>query len=177
MGALRHRWTDRGWKWPSALSTGTELRSIRLSHFDSPGSLNCLVNLAAALSCLTYWSPESVLRVLCPTNRLLCPPSSLRSLSTRSDRPVVMIPVTSPPRRPPPPPAPQIPNHDLVFFHTPPRADTEECDRWTGNCVFPFSKSNNVQHGFALQNKHINECCSLTHAGSFLHLFYIPSSL
>lgn len=91
-----HRWTDRGWKWPSALNTGTELQSIRLSHFDSPSSLNCSVNLAAASSCLTYWSPESVLRVLCPTNRLLCPLSSPHSLSTHSDRPLMMLRAISP---------------------------------------------------------------------------------
>lgn len=91
-----HRWTDRDWKWPSALNTGAQLQSIGLSHFDSPGSLNCSVNLGAALSCLTYWSPESVLRVLCPTNRLLCPPSSPHSLSTCSDRPIMMILAPSP---------------------------------------------------------------------------------
>lgn len=91
-----HRWTDRGWKWPSALNTDTELQSIRLSHFDSPSSLNCSVNLAAALSRLTYWSPESVLRVLCPTNRLLCPPWSPHSLSTYSDRPAMMMRAPSP---------------------------------------------------------------------------------
>lgn len=110
-----HRWTDRGWKWPSALNTGAELQSIRLSHFDSTSSLNCSVNLAAALSCLTYWSPESVLRVLCPTNRLFCPPSSPPSLSTWSDRPAMMIRAPSPLS-----PAPQVPNHHLIssiYYH------------------------------------------------------------
>lgn len=49
------------------------------------------MNLAAALSGLTYWSLESVLGVLRPANRLLCPPSSPHSLSTHSDSPAMMI--------------------------------------------------------------------------------------
>lgn len=56
---------------PAALGAG-----IRLSHFDSPCALNCGMNPDAALSFPTYCSPGSVLRVLCPTNRLLCPPPS-----------------------------------------------------------------------------------------------------
>lgn len=106
MGALRHTGGLIEVESDPLLS---ELQSIRLSHFDSPSSLNCSVNLAAALSCLTYWSPESVLQVLCPTNRLLCPPSPPHRLSTRSDRPVMMI-LAPPPLSP----APKVPNHYLI---------------------------------------------------------------
>lgn len=73
-----HRWTDSDWKWPVSLSGCDQLPSPpsprTLSHFDSPCALNCCMNPDAALSFPTYCSPGSVLRVLCPTNRLLCPP-------------------------------------------------------------------------------------------------------
>lgn len=147
-----HRWSDRGWKWPSALNTGAELQSIRLSHFDSPSSLNCSVNLAAALSCLTYRSPESVLGVLCPTNRLLCPPSSPHSLSTRSDRPVMMI--VAPPS--PLSPAPQVPRPLSYVFNTPAHVDTAECSWWK-EIAFSISYRNKKERSsawIAFANKH-----------------------
>lgn len=141
------------------------LRSIRLSHFDSPGSLNCSVNLAAALSCLTYWSPESVLRVLCPTNRLLCPPSSPHSLSTRSDRPVMMIPAPSPL-----PPAPQVPNYYLIsstHYHMQIQQSATDERR----LYFLFSKVIKIfsMDFFCKQTQ--NECYTLTHSGSF-HIYF-----
>lgn len=84
MGALRHTGRLIGAESDPLLSTG--LWGIRLSHFDSPAALNCAVNLDAALSSLTYWSPESVLRVPSPTNLLLCPPSSPHNLSICIDK-------------------------------------------------------------------------------------------
>ena len=141
-----HRWGDRSWKWPSALNTAAELQSVRLSHFDSPSSLNCSVNLAVALSCLMYGSLESVLGVLRPTNRLLCPPSSPCSLSTRSDRPVMMIVAPSPLSS-----APLIPHHHRLFLNIPLHADIAECNFWKDFIFSLFLSNKNIQRRFLLQ--------------------------
>lgn len=92
MGALRHTGGLIGVESDPLLSAP---HTIRLSHFDSGGFLNCSLNLAATSSRLTYRSLESVLQVLCPANRLFCPPSFPHSLSTRSDRPVPRIALPS----------------------------------------------------------------------------------